>query len=415
VTREDYLNRGDIRREEIRVTGNPTRKLSAIITLGMSKDEVRRCYEDLGTRMARGGGYPQRRKLICCQCGQPVAGTFVAHAVRGCDYSLVNSEAERVALRAMAVAREAAQNAPNNREHIAALHADAVHGHEESHRQLGELRGQIGALASRLEARESLPPRHSSHSEGLQEEAAATEGREKKSADAEEAAASVAPPRQGGGVCVGDMPQCVICMEACHLNTATCTNCSERMCDECLVSRSADQVVAEGECSTERPVRLRCGHCRDMAVEIPENGTVTARDYMMEVAMAIGHQDARSQQGGTGVGSSRPAVLSDEEYALDMAKRIEDGLVPTCPKCGTGVERVAGCDAMQCSKCQVHFCWVCGWHPEPGEYASLGVHEHVRTEHATTTRNSYIVQVREPNLAHQPWATSVTVTIRDAK
>ena len=294
LTREDYLNRGDIRREEISVTGNPTRILSAIITSRIKTNELRRIWEDLGTPMPRGGGYPQRRRITCLQCGHQVAGSFLAHAVRGCDYSLVNPQAERVALRAMAVAREAAENAPNNREHIAALHADAVHGHQESHRQLGELRGQIGALASRLEARE--------------EEAAATEGREKKSADAEEAAASVAPPRQGAGVGAGDMPTCVICMGACPLNTASCTNCSKRMCDECLVSRSADQVLAEGNCSTRVPVRLRCPHCREMAVEIPENGTVTARDYMMGVAMAVGQQDGRNEEGGTGVGSSRPLL-----------------------------------------------------------------------------------------------------------
>uniref|UniRef100_A0A0M3JY48 ATP-dependent RNA helicase DHX40 n=1 Tax=Anisakis simplex TaxID=6269 RepID=A0A0M3JY48_ANISI len=30
-----------------------------------------------------------------------------------------------------------------------------------------------------------------------------------------------------------------------------------------------------------------------------------------------------------------------------------------CPKCGTVIEKEAGCNHMQCEKCKIHFCWLC--------------------------------------------------------
>jgi len=45
--------------------------------------------------------------------------------------------------------------------------------------------------------------------------------------------------------------------------------------------------------------------------------------------------------------------------AFDVYKRENQTNVKDCPKCQTTVEKIDGCNHMQCGGCKVHLCWVC--------------------------------------------------------
>ncbi|RWA03448.1 hypothetical protein EKO27_g11657, partial [Xylaria grammica] len=45
--------------------------------------------------------------------------------------------------------------------------------------------------------------------------------------------------------------------------------------------------------------------------------------------------------------------------AFEAYKRAHRASVKDCPKCKTTVEKIDGCNHMQCGGCHVHLCWVC--------------------------------------------------------
>ncbi|KAI1269055.1 hypothetical protein F5Y18DRAFT_439621 [Xylariaceae sp. FL1019] len=45
--------------------------------------------------------------------------------------------------------------------------------------------------------------------------------------------------------------------------------------------------------------------------------------------------------------------------AFDIYKQENQDNVKDCPKCSTTVEKIDGCNHLQCGGCKIHFCWVC--------------------------------------------------------
>ncbi|MEX0671811.1 MAG: IBR domain-containing protein, partial [Candidatus Babeliales bacterium] len=78
--------------------------------------------------------------------------------------------------------------------------------------------------------------------------------------------------------------------------------------------------------------------------------------------------------------------LIDHESAISCkqaeADRIKDPLneewkknnnVKHCPQCGVWVEKISGCDYLECKKCRYSFCWQClGPHDH-----NMGAHKHI--------------------------------------
>lgn len=56
----------------------------------------------------------------------------------------------------------------------------------------------------------------------------------------------------------------------------------------------------------------------------------------------------------------------------------EEHDVKNCPKCNATIERLAGCNHMQCTRCHTHMCWACGQTFSTGR----SVYEHMNKVHA---------------------------------
>ena len=61
----------------------------------------------------------------------------------------------------------------------------------------------------------------------------------------------------------------------------------------------------------------------------------------------------------------------------DCKGKVEEARVTACPKCGILVEKISGCNHIECP-CGQHFCHVCG----KGE-SEEGIYEHMNEEHGT--------------------------------
>lgn len=61
-----------------------------------------------------------------------------------------------------------------------------------------------------------------------------------------------------------------------------------------------------------------------------------------------------------GEGHGRRESLAEVEGAPDTFKKYR-----TCPRCGDGIQKISGCDAMTCQRCQQTFCFRCGKRGDP--------------------------------------------------
>jgi hypothetical protein len=49
----------------------------------------------------------------------------------------------------------------------------------------------------------------------------------------------------------------------------------------------------------------------------------------------------------------------EEKEKKQMAENLGDLPFKKCPKCLTIIEKIAGCNAVLCTQCNISFCWRC--------------------------------------------------------
>ena len=73
-----------------------------------------------------------------------------------------------------------------------------------------------------------------------------------------------------------------------------------------------------------------------------------------------------------------PAELSDWQCGGCKSEPEEAKKIKHCPneECGVAIEKISGCNHMECSACEQHWCWYCGEKSTNEE-----IYGHMETEH----------------------------------
>lgn len=146
-----------------------------------------------------------------------------------------------------------------------------------------------------------------------------------------------ASPAQSPGV-GGDVEDCVSCMTATNANESVKCPCGHIYCLDCL------GYLAKLSVRDRAMIPIRC--CE---IEFPEEfvARVLSAKNMTLYRRFVAEKS-----------SSESTLKSDKEYAALVAQ-IQG---KQCPRCGVGVQRVAGCRSMTCPFGHP-FYWLCGHHP----------------------------------------------------